>query len=270
MVQPILDTGISLRLKRFLAMNETDLVAVILSDADDPQEAGKRLLTLLNEAPTNSAVRQAGFSPELFEVLQRQLPTDPTVLANVCARGAAWVAGRRSVTQTESWELVISLPPNEALPKGIRRSTAETIIGLVIGARHSIRMTAPFFSSSGFIHLVEPVMAAAERGVYVELFLPPDDETETEIMRLLDAQSMSPSAGERIATVRVGSNPWPHLKVVIVDRDEAYVGSANITRRALEGENLELGVLLRGSQVGAIDGVLDLLKQTPNPNEATE
>ena len=242
-------------------MNGTDLVAGILSDAEDPQKASKGLLNLLlSESPTSSSVHEAGFSPELFEILLRRLPKDPSVLAIACACGAAWVDGRRSATQGGSWEPVISLPPDEDLPQGIRRGTAETIISMMMRAHQFIRMTAPFFYSSGFVHLVEPLTAAASRGVEVELFLLPDEETENGVKTLLDKQGMNESTRKRVTTHRVESEPWPHLKVVIVDGSEAYVGSANITRRALKGENLELGVLLNGPQVSAIDRVLDLLK----------
>ena len=53
--------------------------------------------------------------------------------------------------------------------------------------------------------------------------------------------------------------PWPHLKVVTVDGRAAYIGSANITGPGLVGRNLELGVLVRGQQVEAIERTLDLI-----------
>ena len=52
--------------------------------------------------------------------------------------------------------------------------------------------------------------------------------------------------------------PFPHLKVMTVDGVAAYIGSANLTAAALEGRNLELGVLAHGKQVEAIDEFLDI------------
>ena len=53
------------------------------------------------------------------------------------------------------------------------------------------------------------------------------------------------------------TGPWPHLKVVAIDGTRAYIGSANMTGRALEGRNLELGVLVTGPRVAQIETVVD-------------
>jgi phosphatidylserine/phosphatidylglycerophosphate/cardiolipin synthase-like enzyme len=55
--------------------------------------------------------------------------------------------------------------------------------------------------------------------------------------------------------------PFAHLKVLVTDGSSGYIGSANITGAALAGRNLELGVLVRGRQVGIIDRVLDLYRE---------
>ncbi len=45
---------------------------------------------------------------------------------------------------------------------------------------------------------------------------------------------------------------------MVIDGVAAYVGSANVTAAGLAGRNLELGVLVRGSKVAVIEGLLDL------------
>jgi hypothetical protein len=66
-----------------------------------------------------------------------------------CAKGAAWVLGRRSVVHPGTWELVATLPASVQLPSGLRRTTAETLIGLVAEATHSLRLTAPYVDPEG-------------------------------------------------------------------------------------------------------------------------
>jgi phosphatidylserine/phosphatidylglycerophosphate/cardiolipin synthase-like enzyme len=48
---------------------------------------------------------------------------------------------------------------------------------------------------------------------------------------------------------------------MVVDGETAYVGSANLTESGLAGRNLELGVLVRGSQVVVIEHILDLYQE---------
>jgi phosphatidylserine/phosphatidylglycerophosphate/cardiolipin synthase-like enzyme len=60
----------------------------------------------------------------------------------------------------------------------------------------------------------------------------------------------------------VADAPFAHLKVMVVDVSAAYIGSANITAAGLGGRNLELGVLVRGTQVTVIGSILDLYQET--------
>ena len=52
--------------------------------------------------------------------------------------------------------------------------------------------------------------------------------------------------------------PWAHLKVLTADSLAAYIGSANVTAAGLAGQNLELGVLVRGSGVAVVERILDM------------
>jgi phosphatidylserine/phosphatidylglycerophosphate/cardiolipin synthase-like enzyme len=241
-------------------VDEIALVGGVLYDAPDPLAASEMLTQLvIDPTPDPDRIRELGFEPSLVQTLQRTLPHDPAAVALACARGAAWVLGRRSVTREDSWQLVASLPGDLARPPGLRRTTAETLIGLVSEANHSLRFAAPYVDTEGIGLLGDAIAAATSRGVTVEVVQPPRWLPAVSAFALLQegiARNGQPG-NLRIVQAREDA-PWAHLKVVIVDGTAAYIGSANITGAGLAGRNLEVGVLVRGPQVAVINGVLDL------------
>jgi hypothetical protein len=48
--------------------------------------------------------------------------------------------------------------------------------------------------------------------------------------------------------------------VLSADAVVAYIGSANVTRAGIAGQNLELGILVRGNAVAAVEEVHDLFR----------
>jgi hypothetical protein len=54
--------------------------------------------------------------------------------------------------------------------------------------------------------------------------------------------------------------PWAHLKLLSSDATAAYIGSANVTQAGIGGQNLELGILVRGNAVATVETVLDLFR----------
>jgi phosphatidylserine/phosphatidylglycerophosphate/cardiolipin synthase-like enzyme len=236
----------------------------VLFDVDDPVEAGRALVELLTSDRIDAArARTVGLEPVLVESLKRKLAADRRAIEVACASGAAWVLGRRSSGEEHSWEVVASLPPGKGpLPQGLRRTTGETIIGLASTARERIRLAAPYIDEPGIGFLADAIAAATRRGVLVDLFDPVAWEpSRAAIAALRDAVSTSGDA-LRLRLVRaLPDAPFAHLKVMVVDRLTAYIGSANITAAGLTGRNLELGVLVRGSHVAVIDRILDLYQE---------
>jgi hypothetical protein len=55
--------------------------------------------------------------------------------------------------------------------------------------------------------------------------------------------------------------PWAHLKALTADSAAAYIGSANVTGAGIAGQNLELGVLVRGPAVAIVEEILDQFRQ---------
>jgi phosphatidylserine/phosphatidylglycerophosphate/cardiolipin synthase-like enzyme len=245
-------------------VHESELVGGVLFDADDPVEAARALVELLTSDRVDPArARAVGLEPVLVESLKRKLPPDRRAIEAVCASGAAWVLGRRSSKVEESWEVVASLPAGgAALPQGLRRTTGETMIGLASTARQRIRLAAPYVDEPGIGFLADAIAAATRRGVLVDLFDPVGWEpARAAIAALTDAVTTNGDAS-RLRLVRAFPDaPFAHLKVMVVDGEAAYIGSANITSAGLAGRNLELGVLVRGTQVAVIDGILDLYQE---------
>ncbi len=236
------------------------MVGATLYQADDPVSAASVLADFL-AAPDVSAdeVRAAGFEPALVDALRNVLSHERTVEL-ACREGAAWVLGRRSVPQGVAWEPVASLPATLQLPAGLRRTTGETIVGLVSEAMRSVRVLAPYVDEAGLGVVAEVAAAATARGVRLEVFQQRwwrrrELEALAHLRRVVE-QDGDPT---RLAVVQLSQEaPFGHLKVVTADAATAYVGSANITAAALLGRNVELGVLLRGADVVVIERLLEL------------
>ena len=141
----------------------------------------------------------------------------------------------------------------------LHRTPAETLIGLANGAVDKLRFAAPFMDAPGLGYIADSVVAATLREVTVEIVRPVGGKRE---QRAVDAlhRSVDENGNPQRFTVldtAIGA-PFPHLKVMTVDGKAAYIGSSNLTAAAFEGRNLELGVVVHGSQVQVIDEFLDM------------
>ena len=201
---------------------------------------------------------QAGLDPILVDSLRVLRLLNPDEIDLRCAMGAAWVAGRRSVPPSHTWEAVASLPSTFPLPERLLRTTAETLIGLANKAQTRFRLAAPYMDDQGLGYLADSIVAATLRCVSVELIEPADNHRATSSIAHLHRSIQQRGAPQhfRLLNATEGA-PFPHLKVMTVDGLVAYVGSANLTAAALGGRNLELGVLVNGASVQVIDEFLD-------------
>lgn len=241
-------------------MNIAELVGGALFDAEDPEEASRRLLKILLSDAKDAAL-MTGFDPDLVEALRSALPTDAGALSLACLQGAAWVNGYRSNQQSDSWEPVITSPANIQMPSGITRSTAETLVGAITAAEHQVRLAVPFIDERGIGYIAEALAAASKRGVGVQVILSTRSGwTDGAVRRLETTFASEGEASLLNIKFTKPDSSWPHLKVAVVDQRMAYVGSANLTGPGLAGRNLELGVFVRGQQAHVIDQVLDLIE----------
>lgn len=244
-------------------MEDAELVAGVLDRSPDPVDSAHELAGLLTAASTDRpAARRVGLDPDLVDVLRGQFGKDRDRIRTACREGAVWVLGRRSVTVAEPWDLVASLPPGASLPAGLRYTTAETLAHLVMGARRSLRLAAPFIDRSGLSFLGDALAAATQRGVALEILLPTrSTHADDALDELRETIRMSGSI-TRFSVSRLRYDaPWAHLKVLTSDTSSAYIGSANVTGAGLTGHNLELGVLVRGPAVSVVERVLDLFRE---------
>lgn len=243
-------------------MDDAELVGGVLVDAADPREAARQLAAiLLAQTVDPTAAARAGLHRGLVEVLRARLRGDKNRIAIACQEGAAWVLGRRSIVVDDPWDLVASLPGGTPLPSGLRHTTGETLVQLVVQATASLRLAAPFIDGPGLTFISDALVAATTRGVALEILLPTRSTHADEALRDFSIAVGRAGAREnlRISRLRFDA-PWAHLKVVTSDSIAAYVGSANVTGAGIAGRNLELGVLIRGPQVAVVDEILNLYR----------
>ena len=242
---------------------DAELVAGVLDQSRDPVLAAHDLAELLVAPPVDrSAVLRLGLDPSLVDVLRQQFGRDVGRIRAACREGAVWVLGRRSVTVGAPWDLVASFPPGLSLPPGLRYTTAETLTHLVVGARCSLRLAAPFIDRPGLSYLSYVLAAATERGVVLEVLLPTRSTHADDALDELRETIRGSGSLERFSVSRLQiDGPWAHLKVLTADSSSAYIGSANLTGAGLAGHNLELGVLVRGPAVATVERVLDQFRE---------
>lgn len=246
-------------------MELSEAVGAVLFDAADPVASSLVLRQLLDEpSASDEEARSAGFAPALVAALRPLLAKDARNTESVCAAGAGWVLGRRSVSTSPEWEPVLTQAPGLGLPAGATRRTLESFVGLMNEGTTRIRLAAPFVDETASEYLAGPLGAALERGVTVQILM---SRWSRRTRRACDALFMRivPNLRPGLSLdVARQDGPWPHLKVMTVDGRAAYVGSANLTRRGLAEGNLELGILLRGSRVALIDAILDTIAVKDN------
>lgn len=159
-----------------------------------------------------------------------------------------------SLTEFYIPQLVLTPPPeygDELSHKFSTRTTLGVIIQLLSNANEQLTIVSPFFSSQSFKKpnpVKEAITSALERNVNIVLisnkkginiFL--NNFLEGDYKRNLKAYS--PKSTTEDLNV-LGS----HAKVIISDKNAAYVGSANFTSAGMHS-NLELGLLVKGKMV---------------------
>lgn len=235
------------------------MVGGVLYDSEDPYSSARRLAELLLLAAADSrGAEEAGFDPDLVGVLRSQLGSDPRRIAAACDLGAAWVAGRHSVPLADVWDLVASLPVGASLPPGLRRTTGETLVRVVVEAKRTLRLVSPFIDRGGLDFLGDSLASATARGVRLDVLLPSRSTHADDAIARLRRTVVERGDSSLLNVSEPPSDaPWAHLKVLTSDSRVAYLGSANVTGAGMAGRNLELGVLVRGAAVAVIESVID-------------
>jgi phosphatidylserine/phosphatidylglycerophosphate/cardiolipin synthase-like enzyme len=181
-----------------------------------------------------------------------------------CELGAAWALGRRSIAPMPTWEPVVT--SGDVTEEGIDRRTAETLTGLIVGARRSIRLFSAFVDAGGLGVVAVSLAAATRRGVSIGIGYAAVGDKHAAVPSFLK-QLASLGDASRVVVRAIGPDrPFPHVKLLSADGERAYIGSANLTWPALTS-NVEFGALVIGRHVATLERFFDRLFDPPLPED---
>jgi phosphatidylserine/phosphatidylglycerophosphate/cardiolipin synthase-like enzyme len=237
-------------------------IGALLARARDLDEAtGAMTRYVLNPSETNRvALASAGVNADHARDFLPLLPADQAELQRLCDLARAWTIGRSSTSPAPSWQPVVTTGEVDA--EGIDRLTAETMIGLIVGARSGLRIFSPFLDARGLDVLRVALVAATRRGVQVSIGYARRGNREDAIERLKERVRENGTPAQLRAIAIESDRPFPHLKLISADGERAYIGSANLTWPALTS-NAEIGALVDGEPVGVLERWFDALVATP-------
>lgn len=237
-------------------------VGALLARASDLDAAARAMQTyIVDPSEANRAALAAtGIDTANARDFLQILPQDAAEIEHICQLARAWTLGRSSLPTGPSWQPVIT--SGELDEHGIDRMTAETMIGLIVGAQRSLRIFSPFLDTRGLDVLTVALAAATRRGVRTAFGYARRGNRDNAIEHL-EQQIHGSGNPNHFQTVAIESNrPFPHLKVIATDGERAYIGSANLTWPALTS-NAEIGALVDGDPVRTLERWFDALLATP-------
>lgn len=226
-VEPAADTGVSAsRLPALLAalcdrLPEDRVVTLehlfgVITGPDDP------LLTRFI-----AAQHAAGLAQQLTEITRVWSTEAPGVLGSALALALAAV---RWVPRPRPAQVVVSGPISASAPA---RLTSGVAVDVIRSAGSSLLIAS--FAAHGARDVVTEIRRAVDRGVRVDLLLEESTQASAAFAALPDEVHVWHRADDMGVL---------HAKLIAADRHTAFLGSANLTDRALS-HNIELGVLLR-------------------------
>ena len=145
---------------------------------------------------------------------------------------SGWSSGENQIDFENGWNLEWIYPIATPIdtPTWVAK-TEDTIIGLIDSAQNSIHVFAYVYTGSPAT-ITNALIYAANRGVNIQIIIDPEYRGY-----LPDSVKYEPNI--QIKTVNIGAAA--HSKVVIVDGQKAYVGSANWTNASMR-ERREIGI----------------------------
>ena len=237
-------------------------IGSLLARARDLEAATKAMASFAIDPSDTSGVALAstGVNTDHARDFLPLLPGDPAEVLRLCELARAWAIGRLSITTEPSWQPVVTT--GEVYADGIDRMTAETMIGLIVGARDRLRIFSPFVDARGLDVLAVALAAATRRGVQAYVGYARRGNRDSAIEQL-EERVRANGTPARLQMVAIESDrPFPHLKLIAADGLRAYIGSANLTWPALTS-NAEVGALVDGEPVRVLERWFDALIATP-------
>jgi len=162
----------------------------------------------------------------------------------------------------DQWSVVMTIPDylRAILPRGQLAETFCTLHDIITGARQRLVIASPFLDP-GFERLIPSLCSFLGRNGHVLLItreLARPDSHNAVVVRSLRAHCEHSPQLQVVSWEEEGLGL--HLKALIADGTDAYIGSANLTWAGLGGQ-AELGVRLHGPAVRKIESLLDLLAE---------
>jgi phosphatidylserine/phosphatidylglycerophosphate/cardiolipin synthase-like enzyme len=189
------------------------------------------------------------------------------VLRDAALLKQAYDRFQEELTTTSQAQLIATLPDNLPLSPDVKRhipSLAATLHRLITTASQEIIILNPFFEQEGFNRLASALLAAAGRGVDVIIITRQLSDVTTvnyRVMKQLWEQSQEQGLSgqfrfyeyQQIEEGRIILAS--HAKVMLIDGQNAYIGSANLTEYGMS-RFVEVGVILHEPRVSQLQLLL--------------
>lgn len=221
-----------------------------------------------NAAAIESKTTPAGYSEYTFEI-------NPPAAARVLDQQLIAATAQTNLNDTDaddtSVQLVATLPQH--IERQVTNSTNRIHLSLrrqVMSATNTVRISNPYFDPDQSI--IQDLAALPKRNVQLRLLTreaagehADEDTLEaiTQLVRELDIDHIENVAvRDFYETTDTGKQTGAvHAKLISIDDDKCYIGSANLTALNLSG-NFEIGVLVEGPLVSEINEVFDAMFET--------
>lgn len=146
--------------------------------------------------------------------------------------------------------------------------TEETVDHLAFSARKRLVVLTPFLDSTGAQQVLRMFQNSGCPEKHLILRFTDDPKSDFYPKGFSEIRDVLESTGVTVSdySLSTGSTGWKetfHAKVVLADRERAYIGSANMTARSLES-SMELGVLLQGEDVVNVANIIDAILNISN------
>ena len=166
------------------------------------------------------------------------------------ATGERLDSGRYIAPHTVSEQLPIQLAWSQAGPS--RLTVADAFAAAIVRARHSVRISSPYFMPPAL--LLDALRIACRSGVRVEVMIPTCSDSH--LSDLVSDSYVEDLLDAGVELYRY-DNGFLHAKLLIVDRQLASVGTANMDYRSLL-DNLEVTAFIRDRRIaGALAATFD-------------